>query len=87
MSRGVRDNTTSISVGCVNLDVDMARRFGWTDDDINTTWDAISAAYRATYRAVAHRAGHTRRCPDCECWTVPEGPCHLCERDREASRV
>jgi hypothetical protein len=80
--RGVDEDTRAIGVGCIGLDVEMAREHGWTDDDINRTWDTISAAYGATYQQVAKRAGHTRRCPDCECWTVPNGPCHLCEQDR-----
>ena len=82
MRRKINDETAAIGMGCVGIDVVMARASGWTDDDIERTWDAISSAYGATYQQVARRAGHTRRCPDCECWTVPNGPCHLCEQDR-----
>jgi hypothetical protein len=78
-------DTRSIGIGCVTLDVAMARDHGWTEDDIKLTWEAISAVYRATYQMVARRAGHTRRCPDCECWTVPGEECHLCKADREAA--
>jgi hypothetical protein len=85
--RGIDEDTRAIGVGCVGLDVEMAREHGWTDDDINRTWDTISAAYGATSQQVAKRAGHTRRCPDCECWTVPEGPCHLCDRDRQLAEA
>lgn len=83
--RGINEDTTSIGVGCATLDVTMARKHGWTQDDIQRTWETIAAAVRATNQQVARRVGHTRQCPDCECWTVPSGPCHLCERDRQAS--
>lgn len=78
--REINDETLSIAVGCVNFDVKMARESGWTEDDINTTWETVSAAVRTTNQIVAKRRGHTRQCPVCECWTVPKGPCHLCGR-------
>jgi hypothetical protein len=71
----------SISVGCLELDVEMARAHGWAELDINLTWAKVSEIARETSRLVAARRGHTRQCPDCECWTVPDGPCHLCEQD------
>lgn len=79
----INDKTLTIGVGCVDLDVKMARSFGWTEDDIKRTWETISAAYLATSQQVARRSGHTRKCPDCECWTVPNDLCHLCDRDRQ----
>ena len=81
--RGINDETLSIAVSCVDLDVKMARENGWTEDDIITTWETISAAVRTTDQMVAKRRGHTRQCSICECWTVPKGPCHLCERDQQ----
>ncbi len=71
----------SISVGCLELDVEMARAHDWTGEDIEACWAKVSEIARETGRIVAARRGHTRQCPDCECWTVPEGPCHLCVRD------
>ena len=70
--------TMAICIGCVQLDVDMARAFGWTENDIKQIWTQIHDACRAKSKEVALRAGYTRECPHCECWTVPEGPCHLC---------
>jgi hypothetical protein len=70
--------TDSVGMFCAELDVAMARCGGWTEDDIATTWQAISTAVRTTNQRAAFRIGHTRQCPDCECWTVPDGPCHLC---------
>ena len=78
--REINDETLSIAVGCVNLDVKMARVSDWTEDDINMTWETISAAVHTTNQMVAKRRGHIRQCPVCECWTVPKGPCHLCVR-------
>lgn len=77
----INAETTSIGVGCFNLDVDMARACGWTEDDIKMTWEQLHSVYLAKSKEVALRVGHTRQCSDCECWTVPVGPCHLCTQD------
>lgn len=77
----INEETCSIGIFCASLDLSMAREGGWTEDDIQGTWAAVQAAVRATNRRVALRLGHTRQCPDCECWTVPTGPCHHCEAD------
>lgn len=78
MSRDV----SSIGVGCTTLDVEMARKHEWTEDDISMAWEMIRAAVLDTNRRVAARRGHTRQCPACECWTRPHGRCHLCEMDQ-----
>ena len=78
--------TTSIGVGAMTFDVEMARKFGWTESQIAECWSDISAIYRSHSRAVAFEKGYTRTCPVCECWTVPlPAPCHLCEEDRLAA--
>ena len=82
----INRDTNSIGMFCAELDVTMARAHGWTEDDIATTWVAISGAVRATNQRVAFRVGHTRQCPYCECWTVPDGPCHLCTDDMQRAR-
>lgn len=79
--RGINDETRSIGLGCIDLDVEMARAHGWTEADIKTTWETISAAVRSTSAQVARRAGHTRQCLVCECWTFADR-CHLCDLDK-----
>lgn len=80
--RGINEETRTIGVGCVQLDVEMARHHGWTEADIKLTWETIQAAVLATNQQVAKLAGMTRKCEVCECWTYPTPPCHLCEVDR-----
>jgi hypothetical protein len=81
VSRLIDEDTLCIADGCVQLYVRMALHHGWTLADVQACWEKISEIARSTGRAVATRAGHTRKCEDCECWTVPDGPCHLCVRD------
>lgn len=81
--RGINDETRAVSIGPATLDVEMARDMDWSELDIARTWQVIEAAVLATNQQAAKRRGHTRKCPDCECWTAPTGQCHLCAQDRQ----
>ena len=77
----IDEDTRAIAVGCIQLDVEMARAHGWTERDIAETWENVSLIVRSMNRSVAARVGHTRQCDTCECWTAPRGPCHRCALD------
>jgi hypothetical protein len=75
---------TSCGIGPISIDLAMARKHDWTEEQIARSATIIFASSRMENRIACHRKGHTRICGDCEQWTVPEGECHLCKADREA---
>lgn len=79
-------SVTSSGVGPISLDVEMARKHGWTTEQIDVAAYILAEISRANSKAVALRNGHTRQCPVCECWTVPHGNCHLCEENKQNER-
>lgn len=75
-------NITSLGVGAIDLDVEMARAHGWSDAQIVTVFEGAGALVRQAHRDVAFANGRRYVCPICECWTdAPPKPCHLCKAD------
>lgn len=80
----IDERCTSVGVGPLTFDVEMARRHGWTDRDINMVWMTLEAVVRGQSTHNAVREGKTVRCQACECFTYADRKeCHLCEADRE----
>lgn len=81
-------DTSSIGLGPLQFDVDMARTHGWTEEEIAEHWRCLRGHHRTHARLVSARQGHTRKCDDCECWTFPDQPCHRCADDEmESARI
>lgn len=81
--RQIRDNAPSSTasasaVGAVSMDLDIARKCGLAQVQIARCYDLMTTAWRFEYRKASHEQGLTRQCKACECWTLPEGKCHLC---------
>jgi len=81
-----RETTRSSGVGPVHVNIDMARGHGWSERQISRCLAVCHASSRLEGRLVNHAKGYTRQCPVCECWTRPEGECHLCEQDKKHDR-
>lgn len=83
----VREDTQSIGMGPVVFDVEFAKAHGWDISLIRRTWEIVHAVVLGASTQVAIREGRTATCPNCEQFTYPDKPCHLCEADRiEAER-
>lgn len=86
--RDVGPGVTSTGVGPIELDVEMARKHGWSEDLINKVAFAIGALSRQASYETAFAKGYTYKCLVCECWTVqPPARCHLCHADEIAAEV
>ena len=81
--RPIDDDTAKIGVGGLDLDVAMLRSQGWSFVEINALWDELSTVCRKATQAFNARHGRTVQCGDCECWTYPGKPCHLCAADEK----
>lgn len=84
MARDISLTATSTGVGPVSLDVEMARKHGWSEALINKVAFAIGAISRQANYETSFAKGYTYKCLVCECWTVqPPASCHLCHQDGE----
>lgn len=62
----IDDETQSVSRGAVSIDVEMARRHGWSDKAILRAFEAVSAIAAKEY-ALSHRNGPVKNCPCVVC--------------------
>lgn len=76
------EDTQESSVGPISLNWTMARKWGWTEDQLQRTAMILAQLSRREGRIAAHRQGRTVTCFYCECWVPPEG-CDLGCRCKE----
>ena len=70
----INEDTTSFGVGSVTLDVDMARRHGWSERAIRRVAGVLAAiSRRETNRS--HRKGRVPKCPCVHCTHLGRYPC------------
>ncbi|HEX7941414.1 MAG TPA: hypothetical protein VF488_06390 [Gemmatimonadaceae bacterium] len=72
----------AVSRGPITFDIAMIEE-DWSPFEVMRCWQICSAVVASYQRAAAARKGYTRKCHYCECWTVPDGECHLCEADED----
>jgi len=83
----VTGDVMSLGVGPLDLDVEMAKKHGWTNEMIISAFFALGALTRESNRIVAMHQGYRYLCPNCECWTAtPPLECHLCAADEARAK-
>lgn len=55
MTVSIRQTTNSIGMGPLTFDVTMARKHGWTDEEIEAAWGKLTAIYRGFLPAIERR--------------------------------
>lgn len=53
--RGIDEETSSIGMGPVSFDVDMARRHGWKNSEVDSFWEEVDKIYAVYSRRMNRR--------------------------------
>lgn len=62
----IKSETNEIGCGPVNLNVDLARRFGWSEKALNRAWANLAKISRRE-ASLSHRNGPVKGCPCITC--------------------